>query len=166
MPHPVVHGEPKKLRSTSHTPSPTMPAMRSAIPSILIILVSVYTYKGWSRLNPIKMLRAGSPRCFWQMYSEFLHVFYLWAPVNPLTSGMCTWYLFFFRRQIFGRLFCFGYLGLKTPQILVRKTHTCTHILRERVNRDWQKTSAKFHDPSPKYGVDIWAFVRKTCKFA
>ena len=56
-----------------------------------------------------------SPRRFWKIDSESLNTcsVSLCQPVNE----RCR----FFFRQIFGRVFCLGYLGLKIPPIIVEQ---------------------------------------------
>ena len=53
---------------------------------------------------------------FLEIYSEILHTCSM-SPCQPVHEQCC---LFLFR-QMFGRLFCFGYLGLTTSQIIVEK---------------------------------------------
>ena len=59
---------------------------------------------------------------------------------RSLTNGVC---MCVFSPDIWSFFFVFGFLGLKTPQVLAVKKKKNTHSLRQRVDRDLQNTSAK-----------------------
>ena len=82
--------------------------------------------------------------------------------VSPCQPGneRCCFVVFLVFRQIFGRYFCFRYLGHKKPHIIVGKKKTVnesTGTYRIRL----QHFSVYF----PETGVNIWAFYGKQGKF-
>ena len=72
------------------------------------------TCTAWFRLNPMKKSKSRKSSPFCDIGSVFLNTRYM-SPCQPLTNGL----LFVPARYLFGRLFRFGYLALKTPLIVV-----------------------------------------------